>query len=158
MSTIPHRGTIVAQVGLHDFLEIGQILALLEPFAARQAAGQIAQDALAQFQEQLRGLAGEQPSAQNIERLNQIDNQIHRLVLETAGNRRMYDMVETMRSLCDHLTFTLQPHFQIVIGELLDLIAALRAGDGAAAERIMYGHITNFGEALPRLITGQRGR
>lgn len=152
VTTIPHRGAIVSKLGLQDFLEIGQILALLEPFAARQAAGRVSRATLDEFAAQLRQLRGEPPTAEHIDRLNQIDNAIHRAVLQSAGNQRMYDMVETMRSLCDHLGFTLERRFAAVVDELLELLAALQSGDGAAAELLMYRHTTNFGESLPGML------
>ena len=149
VTTIPHRGTIVAKLDLHDYLEIGQILAQLEPFAARMAAGHILPATLDAFEAQLRELHHATPTAALIERLNQIDNAIHREIMAKAGNRRMYDMVETMRSLCDHLSFALERRFDTVIDELFALIAALRAGNSAEAAHTMLHHITSFGETLP---------
>lgn len=148
VTTIPRRGTIVAKLGLQDFLEIGQILAQLEPFAARHAAGRIAPATLDLFETQLRELHRLPPTVTTIEQLNQIDNAIHRAILEMAGNRRLYELVETMRSLCDHLSFALERRFDSVVDELLALLKALRSGDGTEAEQIMAHHITSFGEAL----------
>ena len=149
VTTIPHHGTIVAKLGLQDFLEIGQILAQLEPFAARLAAGRFVPAQLDDFEAQLRAMYGAAPTAANLEQLNQLDNAIHRAILQAAGNQRMADLVETMRSLCDHLSFALERRFDVVIDELLDLVAALRTADGAACGRLMSHHITSFGEALP---------
>ena len=149
VTTIPHRGTIVAKLDLHDYLEIGQILAQLEPFAARLAAGRVPPAALDDFEAQLRELYHAAPTAANIDLLNQLDNALHRDILAAAGNQRMYDLVETMRSLCDHLSFALERRFDIVIDELLELIAALRAGKSSEAGQVMLHHITSFGETLP---------
>lgn len=149
VTTIPHRGTIVAKLDLHDYLEIGQILAQLEPFAVRMAAGRMSPAKLDDFEAQLRDLYHAPPTAAAIDRLNQIDNALHREILAVAGNRRMYDMVETMRSLCDHLSFALERRFDIVIDELFVLLAALRSGDSAEAAHAMLHHITSFGETLP---------
>ena len=145
VTTIPHRGTIVAKLDLHDYLEIGQILAQLEPFAARLAAGRVPPAALDDFEAQLRELYHAAPTAANIDLLNQLDNALHRDILAAAGNQRMYDLVETMRSLCDHLSFALERRFDIVIDELLELIAALRAGKSSEAGQVMLHHITSFG-------------
>ena len=152
VTTVPHRGTFVAQLDLQDFLEITQIRALLEPFAARQAAGIIPLETLERLEQQLRALDQERPSDADFAALHQIDAAIHQLIGQAAGNRRIDALSETLRSLCEQFSHDSRLRFGTMIGELLDLLAALRAGDAEAAEQIMRQHITNFGAALPKLI------
>ena len=150
--TVPHRGTFVAQLGLQDFLEMTEIRTLIEPFAARQAAGRAPDAALAELERRLRGLKRERPSEADFDALQAIDAEVHRMIGRAAGNRRLDAIAETLRSLCQQFSYDSRLRFATMVGELLDLLAALRAGDGAAAERIMRQHISNFGEALPGMI------
>jgi DNA-binding GntR family transcriptional regulator len=150
--TVPHRGTFVSQLGLHDFLEITQIRALLEPFAARQAAGRVPAEALDALERRLRALNRERPSEADFAALHAIDDEAHRLVGRAGGNRRLDALAETLRSLCQQFSFDSRLRFDTMAAELHNLLAALRAADADAAEAIMRRHISNFGEALPHMI------
>lgn len=150
--TVPHRGTFVAQLGLQDFLEITQIRALLEPFAACQAAGRIAAATLDGLEQRLHALNIEHPTDADFDALHTIDADVHRLVGAAGGNRRLHELAETMRSLCEQFSYDSRLRFGTMIGELLQLLDALRSGDGPAAEAVMRRHISNFGEALPGML------
>lgn len=152
VTTVPHRGTFVAQIDLQDFLEITQIRALIEPFAARQAAGRVPLERIDQLTRELKQLEGSRQSDADISALQRIDAEIHRLVGAGSGNHRLDSLAETLLSLCAPFSHDSRLRFHTMVGELLGLLAALRAGDADAAEDTMRAHINNFGEALPRLV------
>lgn len=152
VTTIPHRGTFVRQLHLKDFLEITQMRALLEPFAARQAAGRIAESVLDELETKLRGLQRQQPGDAEFATLHDIDAEVHRLIGRSAGNDRLDELTETLRSLCEQFSYDSRLRFGVMVDELLELLGALRRGDAETAEQIMYRHIMNFGEALPGMI------
>lgn len=152
VTTVPHRGTFVARLGLQDFLEITQIRSLLEPFAARQAAGHVPHYTLDALEARLRGLNRDRPTDDDFDTLHQVDAEIHRLIGRVAGNRRLDELTETLRSLCEQFSYDSRLRFGVMVDELLALLAALRDGDADAAEATMRRHISNFGEALPRMV------
>lgn len=153
VNTLPHRGSFVAQLGLKDFLEINQIRSLLEPFAARQAAGQIPDLIVDELEQRLRAIHRERPGDDDFQMLYVIDGDIHRAIGTYAGNARLDDLSETLRSLCQQFSYDSRVRFDIMIEELLRLLDALRRGDADQAEAVMRQHVNNFGEALPRLIS-----
>ncbi len=152
VTTVPHRGTFVAQLDLQDFLEITQIRMLLESWAARQAAGNIPEAAIARLEARLREFSRDQQSEDEYKALHAIDAEIHRLVGAVAGNRRLNGLTETLRNQCEQFSHDSRVRFVTMVDELLELLAALRCGDGARADQIMRCHISNFGEALPSLM------
>jgi DNA-binding GntR family transcriptional regulator len=152
VATLPHRGSFVAQLALKDFLEINQIRALIEPFAVRQATGQIPPAVLAELERRLRGLNRAQPGPAEYAELHVIDAAIHRAIGDYAGNARLDDLAEHLRSLCQQFSYDSQLRYEVMIDELLALLAAIGQGDADAAETLMREHINNFSAALPRMV------
>lgn len=152
VTTVPHRGTFVAQLDLQDFLEITQIRVLLESWAARQAAGNIVESELSRLESELRQFNRERQSEADYDALHRIDAEIHKLVGATAGNTRLAGLCETLRSQCEQFSHDSQLRFVTMVDELLELLAALGAGEADHAEYIMRQHISNFGQALPLLM------
>ena len=152
VATLPHRGSFVAQLALKDFLEINQIRALIEPFAVRQATGQIPPAVLAELERRLRSLNREHPGAAEFAELHVIDADIHRAIGEYGGNVRLNDLAEHLRSLCQQFSYDSQLRYEVMIEELLALLGAIGHGDADAAEVLMRAHLNNFSAALPRMV------
>lgn len=152
VTTVPHRGTVVAQLDLQNFLEITQIRMLLESWAARQAAGRIPTAALDWLEAELRAFDRNNRSDNDYDALHRIDAEIHALIGKAAGNKRLANLCETLRNQCEQFSHDSRVRFVTMVDELLELLAALRAGNGNLAEHVMRRHISNFGEALPSLM------
>lgn len=140
VATIPRRGTLVCRPTLQDIEEIDHIRLLLEPAAARLAAGRVNADALEKIADELTRLA--QSRKQDVAKFLEVDLQLHNLVLLSSGNSHIQKIVS---GLHDKLSATRGPsaHSRVSksIGELLDLVQALRVGDGEAAEAAMRKHL-----------------
>ncbi len=152
VTTVPHRGSQVAQLGLHDYLEIAQIRNSLEPLAARLAAGRVPAAALDELEQRLEALNQAAPTAEDHRALFEIDSDIHSTIGEAAGNRRLFEINERLRSLCQSFSQDAKLRFSVMVSEHSQLLAALRAGDADAAETIMRKHVGGFADALPQLI------
>ncbi len=150
--TVPHRGSYVAQLGLSDYLEIAQIRTLLEPFAARLAAGRVPEAVLDALEQRLQTLNLEAPTSADHRALFQIDSDIHGAIGEAARNQRLSEINERLRSLCQGFSHDARLRFQVMVEEHMRLLAALRRGDADTAESIMRKHVGGFADALPQLV------
>lgn len=152
VTTVPHRGAQVAQLGLHDYLEIAQIRHALEPLAARLAAGRVPAALLDELEQRLDALDETAPTAEDYLALFRIDNDMHSIIGEAGGNWRLYEINERLRTLCQGFSRDAELRFGVMVFEHRKLIAALREGDADGAERIMRKHVGGFAEALPQLM------
>jgi len=140
VTTIPRRGTLVRRPTLQDIVEIDQIRLLLEPAAARLAAGRVNADALEKIADQLQRL--EASAAQDLAQFLETDWQLHDLVLKSSGNVHIRNIVNSLHERLSAIRWrSAHPRADTAIGELLEVVHALRAGDGDAAEAAMRRHL-----------------
>jgi DNA-binding GntR family transcriptional regulator len=139
VTTIPRRGTLVRRPTLQDIVEIDQIRLLLEPAAARLAAGRVNADALEKIADELKRLEG---SPQDLATFLETDWQLHDLVLRSSGNMHIRDIVNSLHDRLSAIRWrSAHPRADTAIGELLELVQALRVGNGEAAEAAMRRHL-----------------
>lgn len=135
---IPRRGYRVTPVTLKDIHDIFELRLMLEPAAARMAAGHVDGQRLRALDEEVR--AAYQPDdAKSIARFLEANREFHVAIARATGNGRLAEVIER---LLDEMTRLLHlglrsrnrsPDSQH--GHRL-LIKALVRGDGPAAERI----------------------
>ena len=140
VTTIPRRGTLVRRPTLQDIIEIDQIRVLLEPAAARLAAGRVNADALERI---AGGLQRLQDSPRiDLAKFLETDWQLHELVLAASGNTHIRNIVNSLHDRLSAVRWrSAHPRADVALGELLQLVQALRAGDGDAAEAAMRKHL-----------------
>ena len=150
VTTFPRRGTLVRRPTLQDIIEIDQIRVLLEPAAARLAAGRVNADALEQIAVELQRL---QDSGQiDLAQFLNTDWQLHELVLTASGNAHIRNIVNSLHDRLSAVRWrSAHPRADVAIGELLELVQALRAGDGDAAEAAMRKHLLATRESRHKL-------
>jgi DNA-binding GntR family transcriptional regulator len=140
VTTIPRRGTLVRRPTLQDIVEIDQIRLLLEPAAARLAAGRVNADALEKIADELKRL--ETSGKQDLAKFLETDWQLHDLVLKSSGNNHIRNIVNSLHDRLSAIRWrSAHPRADTAIGELLELVQALRAGNGEAAEAAMCKHL-----------------
>ena len=148
----PRRGHVIAPVTLRDIREIYDLRLLLEPPAARAAAGVIDLEEIAR----LKALTEPVPDLDDpasVDRFMQANRAIHIAVAQAAGNRRaaaiiarLLDDGERARLLA--LRAGASARGMRARAEHHALLAALSSGDGAEAERLMAEAITRFRDEL----------
>lgn len=114
---------------------------LIEPFAARRAAEQMDDQAMAELVALADAMTpGE--SRQSYDKFADQDSELHDLIATGSGNPIIR---ETLSRLHSHLhIFRLRFHSEVTteaVNEHADLIAALKARDADAAEKAMREHI-----------------
>ncbi len=139
------RGLQVKQMRIEDMMDALQIRLLLEPAIARMAAGNVAEDALDALAAGFgRLLAAAEANGGGVDRdeARALDDRLHGLVSDTAGNPQLSSIVRTLRrqtqifdikSLPERATGTCREHIAI--------IEALRSGEADLAARAMAQHV-----------------
>lgn len=136
------RLLVVRDVPLQELMEILHVRTILETEAAGIAAGRIAAADLAElralFQAQL---AGPLPDGGNFWAA---DDRLHGLIVDAAGNAILADTVRGLRRRTRMFNLKRLPErFRPGCLEHLAIVAALEAGDGAAAREAVATHLDN---------------
>jgi len=135
---IPRRGYMVMPVTLKDIHDVFELRLMLEPAAARMAAGKIDAQRLRVLDEACR--AGYQPQdAKSITRFLNADKAFHVAIAQATGNSRLAAMIEQLLDQMTrllHLGLGLRNRSQEMQREQRALAKALARGDGGTAERI----------------------
>ena len=139
VETIPRRGYRVLPITMRDVEELFALRALLEPAAARGAAGRVEAG-------HLRGLdavcrAGYSPGDRESERrFLRANKDFHVAVARASGNRRLSQLIATLHDEIErllHVGMTTRDRSTEIQHEHALLVDALEIGDGATAERLM---------------------
>jgi len=138
LRAIPRRGYMVAPVTLKDIHDVFELRLMLEPAAARMAAGRVDAQRLRNLDEVCR--TGYEPGdAKSTSRFLDANKAFHVEIARAAGNARLADAVEQLLDEMTrllHLGLALRNRSQEMSREHRALVKALARGDGATAERI----------------------
>lgn len=136
LQSIPRSGYRVTPVTIQDVQDIFALRLLVEPAAARQAAGRIEETLLKELNELCRAgyTPGNRESESTFLRANR---QFHVAIADASGNRRLARMLgqlleETERLF--HLGLAVRDRTEEMKHEHEDLLAALVSGDADAAQ------------------------
>ena len=138
----PHRGASVAEISLREIWEIEQLCELVEPFAARHAAGQMSPAIIAELRSEMSELDVDNPRREDYIRYMQLDIRFHNAILDAAGNSIMRDMVTHLYRRMNAVRLTANTHrFNQSISEHRAVLDAIEDGDGDAAHQAALHHI-----------------
>ena len=151
--SVPHRGTFVTDVNITDLARITEVRVVLESHAARLAAERLSiadRDSFAQFLERLE----EGPSLDQ-RQLMRLDQQIHREIYRAARNPFLESTLERYFNLSLRLWYLVldrQVGLREAVEEHAELLRAILAGDGPAAEESMRRHVTGFEREIRKVL------
>jgi DNA-binding GntR family transcriptional regulator len=135
---IPRRGYMVAPVTLQDIQDVFELRLMLEPAAARLAAGKVNAQQLRAYDEVCS--AGYQPGdAKSTARFLEANKAFHVAIAQATGNARLASAIEQLLDEMTrllHLGLGLRKGTQESHFEHKSLVKALARGDGETAERI----------------------
>jgi len=135
---IPRRGYRVTPVTLKDVHDVFELRLMLEPAAARMAAGKVDAQRLRALDEVSRpGYAPGDP--RSISRFLEASMAFQVAIARATGNARLADAIEQLLDAMTrllHLGLGLRDRSQELSRAHRDLVKALARGDGEAAERI----------------------
>jgi DNA-binding GntR family transcriptional regulator len=146
----PRRGTFVASVEAADIVNITEVRAELEGYAAELAAQRLDKNHRAAAEALLREVEeiGE-PGDQDW--LMRFDERIHRFTWEAAGNPYLLETLEryfTHSLRIWYLVLDRLPGLGHAVHDQTHLLEALLAGDGDRAREIMREHVLDFEREL----------
>lgn len=143
LQSIPRSGYRITPVTIQDVQDIFALRLLLEPAAARQAAGRIDENLLNELNELCRAgyTPGDRESESTFLRANR---QFHVAIADASGNRRLARMLgqlleETERLF--HLGLAVRDRTEEMKHEHESLVAALVGADAETAERLTIEQI-----------------
>lgn len=139
------RGIDVVGVSTPDLEQLSELRLLIETFAARRAAERATPDDLAV----LDALCQEQASIppDELRRLFDVDHKFHQAVAAAAHNKYLATMLESFFGLSQRLWYLVLPRLAFLpdaVGMHLELVEAIRAGDGERAAHTMFCHVKGF--------------
>ena len=146
----PRRGIFVAGVDPRELSALSEARSVLEPAAARLAAGRLSDSDRATIDELLRELDGLGRIPDERE-LIALDQRLHRFVYAACRNTFLE------RSLDDYYTHALRiwflalnrlEHLGDAVGEHKAILEAIRDGDADAAADTMTAHIDGFESSI----------
>ncbi len=140
LRAIPRRGYLIAPITMRDGQDIIQVRLLLEPTAARLAAGRLSDEQLKRLEElcRVRSKPGEGSSdvAVNAHR------ELHLIIATASGNQRL---AMVLARLYDHIERLMYVGVSRISPEemagYLPLVGAMAVGDGDLASRLMVEQI-----------------
>ncbi|MFN3699082.1 MAG: GntR family transcriptional regulator [Dictyoglomus sp.] len=145
VENIPRRGMYVAQINIEDALEIYELREILEGFAIRKAAERIDEESLKILKELLN--RGENYiHKSNFKSYSNIDEEFHKILWNISGNKRLFKILENIRSVIRLLmssSVNLPGRAQASLLEHKKILFALEKKDPDLAETYMREHISN---------------
>lgn len=139
---IPYKGVTVKGIATKEIIAIYQCREVLEGLGARLAAESISKEALAQLQEVYQASCNTQDNSE-IVKLNTL---FHELIIQASGNSKISEFVNSFSMLInrDMYLTSYDPHRSVLCqSEHKQILDAIAAGNGAAAENCMRMHIAN---------------
>lgn len=140
LRAIPRRGYLISPITMRDGQDIIQLRHLLEPMAARLAAGRVAEDQLARLEALCR--VRTDPAGGSSQGAVDAHRELHLIIARASGNHRLAD---TLAKLYDHVERLIYLGVSRINPEEMSgyrpLVAALAAGDGEMAARLMIEQI-----------------
>lgn len=138
VKAIPRRGYMVMPVTLKDIHDVFELRLMLEPAAARMAAGKVNTQKLRALDDICR--EGYQPGdARSTARFLETNKAFHVEIAQATGNLRLAAAIEQLLDEMTrllHLGLGLRKGPQETLHEHKSLVKALARGDGETAERI----------------------
>jgi len=150
---VPRRGYLVTPINIKDVQDIFELRSMLEPKAARLAAGRVDGEELRYLDEILRAAYRAVDWETSVEFL-QAHTDFHLAIVRATGNERLVSFTAQLLSEVERLL-----HAQIVMGFRLsamghgDLVDALVTGDGEKAAQICAAQIeTDRNRAIANIL------
>jgi DNA-binding GntR family transcriptional regulator len=150
VTVFPRRGTFASDINITDLAQISDVRAIVEPHAARRAAERIT----AARREELEALSAElerESPAWTGDALMDLDARVHRFIYRCADNPYLADTCGGYFNLSLriwYLAVDRMPGLAAHVGEHRELLAAIGAGDGDRAARLLCEHVQAFERSI----------
>jgi DNA-binding GntR family transcriptional regulator len=143
VEAIPNKGAVVLGVSLDDLVEIYDIRMRLEGIAASLAAKRISDEALSKLTESVE-LSEFYLTKNDSDHLKELDSDFHNILYKSSGNRHLCKILtELHRNIRSYrkMSLSVPERLKTSVEEHKKLLSAIKAHDGALAEKIAVEHI-----------------
>jgi DNA-binding GntR family transcriptional regulator len=150
VEVVPRRGMFVTHIDIRDLAAISEVRIELEGSAGRLAAERATDDERALAGE-LHDLLVKRGAVADQRELMRLDQRIHRHVHACTHNAYFTETLDEYFVLSLRLWFLVLDQIAGLpqaIDEHIDLLAAVRDGDGDRAEAILRTHVSGFEQAI----------
>ncbi|WP_438447696.1 GntR family transcriptional regulator [Gorillibacterium sp. sgz5001074] len=157
LEVLPQRGTRVTLISLQKVAETRFIREQLETGAFRFAARHFEPDAFRSVRSELDRLLREQQEAAEADdsiRFLDLDEEFHRVILASTGNRTLLATVNAMRGHLNrvrYLALSRYHHMAPLVEEHRTLLAALEAREDTRLPGLLEVHFNKLDTQLPQL-------
>ena len=148
------RGLQVRQLRIEEFIHALQVRLLLEPEAAKLATERLKQIDLSALSDRLETIRTNPESVERDE-VRDVDNTLHELIADAAGNPQMASVIRNMRRQTQIFDLKSVPErTESTCAEHMSIIRALGVGDRDAAEEAMTLHLEGVRQSIVARLTG----
>lgn len=150
---LPQRGTQVVKISRQGVEDARFIREAVECAVVREAARRVDRAMVARLVGSLKRQRAAL-RAKDGPALFALDEEFHRILADSAGRPMAWRVVEDVKPQMDRVRFLDMANavpMKTVIGQHVGIVAAVRAGDAAAAEAAMRAHLTEILRSLPKL-------
>ncbi len=154
-----NRGFRVVIPGPQEIAEVFQLRLLLEVPAARRAATRTSAGLVAELGAELAEMRKAAPGHDEAVFMRH-DQRLHHLIVAAAGNSRLVGLVDNLRDVTRLLgasTVDRSRDLDAIADEHVPIVAAIAAGDVAAAGEAMAHHVAHTGKLLVRQAVAEAG-
>lgn len=146
------RGLQVKQMRIEDYMDALQVRLLLEPEAARLAAGNMPAAALNELEADLKTLLGHPEGGEGKPdrgSVRDVDDRLHGGIGDAAGNPQLAHIIRTLRRQTQIFDLRSMPErFDATCREHLAIVEALRDGRGDDAAKLMRDHLAHVKDSI----------
>lgn len=147
IQSMPRQGYLVTPVTLKDVEELFALRLLLEPAAAKLAAGKADVRALAEIEACIRTNKASRNKGNRIGFFLDANREFHRAIALASGNTRLVNGISTLLDEMKRLValgFVDRDGNPHIDNDHIELMDALKRGDAERAERIAFRHVETF--------------
>jgi DNA-binding GntR family transcriptional regulator len=155
--SIPNRGVFVSDISPDAALEIYAVRETLEGLAAKLAARNIHAEAIERMQKSLNEQYA-MAEKQDLMGYSKHDFDFHNVIYELSENKFLQEMLGIIRNRTRPTSLDFIPLLMASHQDHGAVFDALKAGDGAAAERTIRFHIRRLIKALKKNDSGKRSK
>jgi DNA-binding GntR family transcriptional regulator len=151
----PRRGTFATGMDITDLAHISEIRVQLEPLAARRAAERALREVRGELAELATQIADLDVRGIDRTELMRWDLTVHRAIYRAAGNPHLEDVLVRYDNLATRifcLFLDRLPTVDAHVGEHVELLRAIAAGDADRAEDLAREHVIGFERAIRAVI------
>lgn len=151
----PRRGTFASGMDISDLAHISDIRAQLEPLAARRAAERVVRTRHPELEDLAERIEDLDVAQIDRTELMRWDLAVHRAVYRAAGNPHLEDVLIRYDNLATRIFCLFLDRLPTVdehVGEHVELLRAIAAGDADRADDLAREHVLGFERAIRAVI------